>query len=79
MHGSTERVARMATWQYSVEDVLAYMEIPLPEVDDDDFSEDEFDGYTSEDDERIQGDGNGSGSGEGGGDGGVGEWGGGGR
>ena len=39
----------MAGRQYSVEDVLAYMEIPLPEEDDDDFSGDEFDGYVSED------------------------------
>ena len=82
MVGSTDRVVRMATRQYSVEDVLAYMEIPLPEDDDDDFSEDEFDGYISEDDDRIQGDGDGSGSGdgsgaedqsEGGGEGGAGE------
>ena len=45
----------MAGRQYSVEDVLAYMEIPLPEDDDDDFSGDEFDGYISEDDDRVQG------------------------
>ena len=41
----------MAARQYSVEDVLAYMEIPLPEEDD--FSEDEFDGYINEHDDRI--------------------------
>ena len=34
-------------------------------LEDDDFSEDEFDGYISEDDDRIQGDGDGSGSGDG--------------
>ena len=45
----------MAGRQYSVEDVLAYMEIPLPEDDDDDLSGDEFDGYISEDDDRVQG------------------------
>lgn len=66
----------MATRQYSVEDVLAYMEIPLPEEDDGDFSEDEFDGYISEDDDRIQGGGDGSGAedwSEGGGEGGAGK------
>ena len=50
-----KRASRMAGRQYSVEDVLAYMEIPLPEDDDDDFSGDEFDGYISEDDDRVQG------------------------
>ncbi len=42
---------------YTVDDVLAYMEIPLPE--DDDFSDDEFDGYIEEMDE--DGDNNGDG------------------
>ena len=40
VHVSTDRMARMAARQYNVEDVLAYMEIPLPEEDDDDFSKD---------------------------------------
>ncbi len=48
------RIAR----HYIVDDVLAYMEIPLPE--DDDFS-DEFDGYIEEMDE--DGDNNGDGDG----------------
>ena len=50
-----KRASRMAGRQYSVEDVLAYMEIPLPEDEDDDFSGDEFDGYISEEDDRVQG------------------------
>ena len=35
--------------QYSIEDVLAYMDVPLPE--DDEMSDDDFDGYLDEDDE----------------------------
>ena len=44
---------------YTVEDVLAYMDIPLPEEDDlseDDLSEDEFEGYI---DEMVDNGGNG--------------------
>ena len=36
---------------YSVDDVLAYMEIPLPEEDD--MSEDEFDGYIDQEEEEC--------------------------
>ena len=43
----------MAARGYTVDDVLAHMEIPLP--DEDDFSEDEFGGYLSSEDEDGQG------------------------
>ena len=39
----------MAAGGYTVDDVLAHMEIPLP--DEDHFSEDEFGGYLSSEDE----------------------------
>ena len=45
-----------------MDDVLAYMEIPLP--DEDDFSEDEFGGYLSSEDEDGQGGDETSGSGD---------------
>ena len=55
---------------YTVDDVLAYMDIPMPE--DDDLSEDDFEGYLEDDGDNDEGDGgdcNGS-EGEEGGDGG---------
>ena len=44
---------------YSVDDVLAYMEIPLP--DEDDISEDEFEGYIDQKEEEEDDEGEGSG------------------
>ena len=51
---------------YTVDDVLAYMDIPMPE--DDDFSEDDFEGYLTNDEDNDEG--HSGGGGDGGGDGG---------
>ena len=40
---------------YTVDDVLAYMDIPMPE--DDDLSEDDFEGYLKDDEDNDEGDG----------------------
>ena len=47
---------------YSVDDVLAYVEIPLPEEDD--ISEDEFEGYIDQEEEEEEEDDKGEGSGD---------------
>ena len=52
----------MAARGYTVDDILAHVEIPLP--DEDDFSEDEFGGYLSSEDEDGQGGDETSGSGD---------------